>query len=972
MIYYEFRNKTLIMLNIYNKYINLSFNSCLIKFKKMRKFKIQLLALLLLPSLMWSQDFDDLSKAIPADEDVRIGTLKNGLTYYIRNNEKPEDKVDLRLVVKAGSILETDEQQGLAHFMEHMAFNGTKRFPKNTLVDYLQSIGVQFGQHLNAYTSFDETVYFLPIPVDEPEKVEKGFQILEDWAFNVVLTPEEIDKERGVVLEEYRIGLGAGKRMLAEYLPKEMYNSRYAERLPIGKKEILENFSYDKLTSFYEDWYRPNLMSVIVVGDIDVDEMEKKVKNHFAKYKNPKNEKPRESFDLPSHEETLVSVVTDPEATNTDFKVMYKEAERDTPSETIGDLRENLLKSLFSSMLNNRLREKANESDPPYTYAYSYHGGTYAKDYEAFQSFAMTAEDKQLEALQVVMEENARARKFGFNASELERAKEQLLSRIESNYNERDKKKSAQYVSTYQNNFLEESPILSEEFLYNMYNHFMPNVKLEEVNQIAIDLIKEQNVVVTLKGPEKEGLIPPTEAEVLAVLDIDESTLEPYQDTELAESMVRNPLPKGGITNKETNEELGTTTYTLSNGAKLTVKPTEFKNDEIMFEAISYGGTNLLSNEEYAEVQWAMGGLNEAGVAGMDQNELNKFMSGKQANLRMGIGSTTESMTGSTRPKDFELLMQMVFAHFTDLNYDEEAFEIYKAKQNSFLANMAAMPQIYYQKEFYGFLMEDNPRFNGILPSAEDLENASYKKAYEFYEQQFANAGDFHFFLVGNLDLNEVEDLAKTYLASLPAKEEADKMLDLGYRMKKGDIKKVVKKGTDPKSTVNIMMYGDLEYDAEEHLAMKALGEILTIKLIEELRENESGVYGASARGSMSKMPYGSYNFSIQFPCGPENAEQLTESALRELDKIIANGPTAEDLDKFKEAQKVDFKEKSKENRFWMGQLTDAYTDQKSADKTLEYLDRVDALDVSDIQKVAKKYLTDNRVIGMHMPEDKS
>ena len=938
----------------------------------MKNFKISILILFLLPSLLWSQDFQDLSKELPVDENVRIGTLKNGLTYYIRNNEKPEDKVDLRLVLKAGSILETEEQLGLAHFMEHMCFNGTERFPKNTLVDYLQSIGVKFGQHLNAYTSFDETVYFLPIPADDQEKVNKGFEILEDWAFNTVLTPEEIDKERGVVLEEYRIGLGANKRMMAEYLPKLMYNSRYAERLPIGEKEIIENFTYDKLISFYEDWYRPNLMSVIVVGDIDVDEMEKKVKKHFAKYKNPKKEKPRKYYGLPGHEETLVSVVTDPEATGSDVRVMYKDEEKDTPTKNLGDFRDNMLKSLFSSMLNNRLREKSNENNPPYTYAYSFHGNSYAKDYKAFQSFAMTAEDKQLEALQVVMEENARARKFGFSPSEFERAKKQLLSSAESAYNERDKKKSSQYVSSYQNNFLEESPIVSEEFIFEAYNHFLPSIELEEINQVAKKLIKKQNTVVILTGPEKEGLIPPTEDEVLAVLEVDENSLEPYQDTELAESLVRNPLPKGEIKSRETNEALGTTVYTLSNGAKLTVKPTDFKNDEIMFRAISYGGTNLLSDEEYNEIQWALGGLNEAGIAGMNQNDLNKFMSGKRANLRMSIGSTTESMFGSTRPKDFELLMQMIYAYFTDLNFDEEAFETYKTKQNSFFANMSAMPQFYYQEQFYGYLMEDNPRFNGMLPSAEDWENTNYKKAYEFYKQQFANAGDFHFFLVGNLDLKEVEELAETYIASLPAKADADKMIDLGYRMKKGDIKKVVKKGTDPKSTVNIMMYGDVKYDSGEALAMKALGEILTIKLIEELRENESGVYGVSARGSMSKAPYGSFNFSIQFPCGPENAEQLTKSALRELDKIIAEGPTAKDLEKFKEAQKVEFKEKSKENNFWMGQLTNAYTDQKSPDKMLQYLERVEALKGEDVQEVAKKYLTENRVIGMHMPEDES
>jgi zinc protease len=310
---------------------------------------------------------------IPFDSSVRTGKLENGLTYYIKKNGKPENKVDLRLVINAGSILENDDQQGLAHFMEHMCFNGTKRFPKNKLVDYLQSIGVKFGQHLNAYTSFDETVYFLPIPSDDPEKLEKGFQIIEDWAFNAVLTPEEIDKERGVVLEEYRIGLGADKRMLGRYMPKMMYNSHYANRLPIGKKEILENFTHDKLVSFYKDWYRPNLMSVIVVGDIDVDAMEKKVKDHFSSYQNPKNERPRKVYELPNHKETFIAVESDKEASSAQVQLMYKDYDAPKPMVTITDYKKEITEGLFSTMLNNRLDELTNSPTPPFTFGYSYH-----------------------------------------------------------------------------------------------------------------------------------------------------------------------------------------------------------------------------------------------------------------------------------------------------------------------------------------------------------------------------------------------------------------------------------------------------------------------------------------------------------------------------------------------------------------------------------------------------------------------
>ncbi len=423
----------------------------------MKQFSRVTLGLLLCSSAIFAQDID-LSKNIPSDPTVKTGVLSNGLTYYIKKNAKPENKVDLRLVVNAGSILENDDQRGLAHFMEHMNFNGTKRFPKNKLVDYLQSIGVKFGQHLNAYTSFDETVYFLPIPSDSPEKLENGFNIIEDWAFNADLTPEEIEKERGVVLEEYRLGLGADKRMLGRYLPKMMHNSHYADRLPIGEKEILEKFKYDKIINFYKDWYRPDLISVIVVGDIDVAAMEKKVKEHFSKYKNPANEKERKIYDVPNHKETFVAVESDKEAPYTMVQLMYKDYGAPKKMKTIGDYKDNLTEGLFATMINNRLGELVNSATPPFTYGYSYHGGTYARTKEAYQSVAVVQEDKQLSALKVLAVENERAKKYGFTQDELDRAKSEILAQYEKQYNDRDKTDSDRFVSQYQSQFLEQVP----------------------------------------------------------------------------------------------------------------------------------------------------------------------------------------------------------------------------------------------------------------------------------------------------------------------------------------------------------------------------------------------------------------------------------------------------------------------------------------------------------------------------------
>lgn len=926
------------------------------------------LVLFLFPAALFAQELKP-TDAIPFDPNVKKGTLKNGLTYYIRKNSKPENKVDLRLVINAGSILENDDQQGLAHFMEHMCFNGTKRFPKNQLVDYLQSIGIKFGQHLNAYTSFDETVYFLPLPSDNPEKLEKGFQIIEDWAFNANLTPEEIDKERGVVLEEYRLGLGADKRMEDRYIPKMMYQSKYADRLPIGKKEILQNFTYEKLTNFYKDWYRPNLMSVIVIGDIDVAQMEQKIKDHFENYKNPANEKPRKVFDVPNHKETLVAIESDKEAAQTQIQLLYKDYEVQKKIRTIKDLQDKLAEGVFSTMLNNRLNELANSPTPPFTFGYTYHGGTFARNKEAFQSFAMIDEKKQIEALKVLVAENERVKKFGFTTGEFERAKSEIISRIENQYKDRDKTNSEDLIWECQSNFLEESPMPGIEWEYQNMGKILSSIKLEQVNGLIKDFIKNDNRVVVITSPEKEGLKKVTEKEVLEALVVNTKDLKPYEDKAVASSLLRKPIKEGAIVKKETNDKIGTTTLTLSNGAKVTYKKTDFKNDEILLEAISFGGTNMYSNEEIKKTQFANNGLTEAGFSGLTQNDIDKFMAGKIASVTPYISNVTEGFRGNTTPKDLEYAFQMLHAYFTDLNFDKAAFEGYKQKQSNFMGNMISQPGFYFQQEFYGYLNKENPRWNGIVPTEEKWAATDYELAYKKFKERFANAADFEFFFVGNVDDAAMESFAKKYIASLPSNNTKETAKDLGYRFLKGDLKKVINKGKDPKSNVTIMYYGDAVYSSNDAVAMTALGEVLTIKLVEELRENESGVYGVSARGSMSKIPYESYGFNISFPCGPENAEKLTASALAELDKIVKNGPEEKDVNKYKEAEALEYKKKIKENRYWLTNFTRSFMNGSNPEEILTASEKVKAVTAKEIQEVAKKYLTKDKAIGVLMPE---
>lgn len=906
---------------------------------------------------------------IPFNPDVKMGKLDNGLTYYIQNNSKPADKVELRLVINAGSILEDDDQQGLAHFMEHMNFNGTKNFKKNELVDYLQSIGVKFGAHLNAYTSFDETVYILPIPSDDPEKLEKGFQIIEDWAHNALLTEEQIDDERGVVLEEYRLGKGADERMMQNYLPKMLYGSKYAERLPIGKKEILENFDYESLRSFYRDWYRPDLMAVIAVGDVDVATLEEKIKAHFSGIKMPENPRPRPTFELPNHDETFISIESDKEASYSQVRVMFKDEENSEADKTLNDYRDGIVEGLFAQMLNNRLSELANSPKPPFVYGVSYHGGTYAKTKDAFQSFAMTSESGQLKALETLLEENERVKQHGFFKGEFERAKKDIMARIEKSYKDRDKRESNRMVGEFIRHYLENEPMPGIEWEYKFYKEQLPSIELAEVNSLISDYITDKNRVIILTGPEKEGLEQVTKEQVETVLEkVEEKTLEPYQDEAVAESLITEMPEKGSVTDTETNEKLGTTTLTLSNGAKVTYKPTDFKNDEILFTAFSYGGTSLYTIEEHKATVNANGGLTEAGINGFDKTEMNKMLSGKIVSVRPSIGTYSENMSGSSSPKDLETMFQMIHLYFTSLNKDEEAFASHIEKQKSFLGNLMSNPQTYFSIKFGEFMYGDSPRYTGF-PTPEKMDEADYDLAYEKYQERFADAGDFHFYFVGNIDEKKLVELSEQYIASLPGLDSNETYEVSDYRPLTGQHEKIIEKGKDPKSSVRIIYHGPTEYDAKEDFALETLGEILTIKLVEQLREEEGGVYGVGASGSMRDMPYDWYSFNIGFPCGPENVEKLKTAALAEVEKIVADGPLQKDLDKVKETYLLDRKEDLKQNRFWLRSLKNADYRKKDANKILEYEENVKGLTTDYLHKVAKKYLSGEYIVGIHNPE---
>lgn len=902
---------------------------------------------------------------IPIEASVKIGKLSNGLTYYIKNNGKPANKVELRLAINAGSILEDEDQLGVAHFMEHMNFNGTKNFKKNELIDYLQSIGVKFGADLNAYTGFDQTVYILPIPSDDETKLDKGFQIIRDWAGSALLEDKDIDDERGVVLEEYRSRRGADSRMMEKYLPKLMYGSKYADRLPIGTEESIKNFSYESIRRFQKDWYRPDLMAVIAVGDVDVAQLENKIQKYFSDLPTQENPRERPSFSIKNHEETFISIEADKESPFSRVQLMYKDYEDAKPTETVVAFRKSIIESLFSQMLNNRLDELRNGENPPFIFGFSYHGGTYARNREAYQSVANTSADGQLKGLEALLEESERVKRYGFTSGELERAKKNVLSRLEKSYNDRDKNESGRIISAYINHFLDKSPIPGIVWTFEMNKKLLPTINLEEVNKVIQNFIHDDNRVIIITGPKKVV----TDQQVLDALNnVKTKELKPYEDKEVAASLITDLPTMGKIVSAFKNDELGTKTFVLENGAKITYKKTDFKNDEILFTAFSFGGTSLYSDDELKATSFANGALTDAGVNGYTISDMRKMMSGKIANVRPYISGLSEGFNGSASPKNLEELFQLVHLYFTALNKDDKAFKSSINKNKSFLGNLLASPNFYFQKEMSDFMNQGNSRYTGF-PSEEKYDAADYDLAYDKYKERFADAGDFNFYFVGNIDERKLAEYAMKYIASLPGKNANETYKVSTFRPLKGSHTKIVEKGKDPKSNVRITYQGETTFDKKEALAFKSLSDIVGIKLTEKLREEEGGVYSSRTSGTISKIPYGRYSFTISFPCAPENVDKLKDIAISEINAIVKNGPSEEDLMKTKKAQILDHKESVKRNRYWLNLIKNIdYLKNDVADAS-NFEEKVNALTKEDIQLVAKKYLTKGYILGILNPE---
>ena len=905
------------------------------------------------------------AQELPVTPNVKIGKLDNGLTYYLHANPKPEDRIEFRLAVNAGSILEDEDQLGLAHFTEHMLFNGTENFEKNEIVNFLQNMGLEFGGDLNAYTSFDETVYILPIPTDKEGNLDKAMQVLSDWSHRATMDGEEIDKERGVVLEEWRLSRGAYDRMRNATWPIIFRGSLYAQRLPIGDPEIIKNFKYEVIRRFYKDWYRPDLMAFIAVGDFDADEMEAKVKAYFGDWKMPAKPRERPYTEWPDFKETRIALASDKEATGNAMILNFVTPGMQKPESTVAAYRKSLLRGLFSTMINQRLDEKRQQADPPYLYSYSGYGESLAKFKNEYTIYVNVKEDLFEKGLRTALTENERVRRHGFTAGELERAKASYLNNYERSAREADKRESRNIVNAYVSNYLRQSPIMSPQQKLDLANLLIPTIKVEEINELIKDWMNpEHGKYITVYAKEENKGDIPSEEKLLAMLDEikNDPGIEAYAEEEIATSLLAATPKKGSITREETHEKTGITHLRLSNGVNVYVKPTDFKNDEIRMTAFSEGGTSLYSDDDLWSASFASQIVAASGLGEMNAVEMRKFMTGKTASVNTFIGTYEEGASGFSSLKDMETFFQLVYKKFTDIRKDEEAFASWLSRTKTWYANLTNSPEVMFQIETQKILTDNHPRATGF-PSNEDFERIALDRALEIYKERFADAGDFNFVFVGNIDMTTFKPMLETYIASLPALNRGDQSVDLKIRPPKGRVDKNLYLGVDEKSLVMIMMSGDYEYNLQNNATLAAAASILTNKMIETLREEMGGVYGVGASSSTSKDKWESFRFNISFPCKPDNVDALVNAALAEFEKIKAGDFTEEDLQKVITARTNNFDEQIKQNGYWASSISSYLRNEIGFEKILMANDRSKGITKEAIVELTNKYLTKENLI---------
>jgi zinc protease len=902
--------------------------------------------------------------ALPLDARVKRGVLPNGLTYYVLPHRKPEKRAQLWLAVNTGSILEDDDQQGLAHFLEHMGFNGTRRFPKQDIVNFVEKAGMRFGPHLNAYTSFDETVYMLQVPTDTPELMDKGFQVLRDWAGDLTLDPAEVDKERGVVLEEWRLGRGAGMRLFEKQGPVIFSGSKYANRLPIGKPDIIKGAPRDTVARFYKDWYRPDLMAVVAVGDFDGPAVEKKIAAEFGTLPKPSSPRPRALEGLPRHAETLVTIETDAEMPNTSVSIYNKLPVR--PKRSEADYRRMLAEQLYHGMLNSRLDELRRKPDAPFVGAAS-GMGSMVRSADMFSLWANAKEGKVEAAAEALLEELARVERHGFTTTELERAKKRLLRSARQAVVERDKQEARQFSAEIVRHFLQEETMPGPEGELALTEKLLPSYTAEELSQLAKGWVAGSSRVIAIQGPDK--MKKPEKAQIQAIAQaVDKKDIKPYDDAQSAAPLLAGVPKAGKVVATRTIAEVGVTEWKLSNGAKVVVKPTTFKNDEVRIAGFSPGGHSLVKDTDYDSARFSGDIVQQAGLGPMDAVSLRKALSGKIVYVNSFVGELEEYAGAGGSPEDIKTMFELLYLAFTAPRKDEASFKSWQQRETEQVRNRRLSPERVFQEDMQLFMSQNHRRRQPTTP--EVVEKVSLERALAVYQDRFKEAGDFTFVVVGNVELDKLKPLVETYLASLPAAGRKERWRDINVRWPRGKQSKTVVKGTEPKSRVMLAFLGDETWSRDKQDDMDMLSQVLQIRLRETLREEMGGVYGVGAGGGISRRPKQRYTFTVNFGCAPENVDKLKAKVLEEIAALQKNGIGEEYLEKIRQTRRRQHEINMKENGFWQSELEDAWRYGEDPRKILEIEPWIARVSSARVKAAARRYLRlDAYVQGTLNPE---
>lgn len=930
----------------------------------MIKFRLILVIVLtLISGISFSQI--DFNKPAPVDPEARIGKLDNGMTYYIRHNEEPKERASFYIIQNVGALLENDDQNGLAHFLEHMAFNGTKHFPGKGIINTLEKHGVAFGRNINAYTSFGETVYNLSdIPVKHEGLIDTCLLVLNDWADFLLLTDEEIDAERGVISEEWRTRRTAGFRMQRQFLPVLLNGSKYMHRDVIGDLDVIKNFKYETLRSFYHDWYRTDLQAIAIVGDIDVDAVEQKVKALFSKIEAIENPLKREFYDVPDHKEPLYVLATDKEADSYSVSLYIKHKAPEPSQKNLNYLREQTIQSLFGMMTRDRINELLQKGVPPFVSGGINYGGL-IDGYEMLAISATSKPDQDDVAFKSIYTEAQRIYKHGFAPGELDRAKTNLLTSIESRYKQRDKINNDQFAQDFKNYYIEGEPLTSIDFDWDFVQKVLPTISVEEISAKAKQWMTPENRVIVVMGPEKPEAKHLSQEQALTIMnEIENSPVEAYVDQVVSSNLISKELKGSKVKSTRKLPEFSAVEWTLGNETKVVFRQADYEKDQVSLVAVSKGGSSKINNEEIASAMMLNQFIGSFGVGSYDATALKKALTGKKVSLNVGLSDLNETFNGSSTPKDFETMMQLLYLQFENPRFDQEAYDAMLGRYKAFVANMANNPQKIMNDSLSLILTCKNPRTKLMTP--ELFDEISLAQMETIYKDRFVDAGDFTYFIVGNIDEATAKAMAEKYIGSLTNLPRKETWIDRNVEGPKG---KTVREIEIPlevkKATVSVNFNAKMDYTPEQNLLMSIFRDILNLRYIEEIREKEGGTYGVRVSANSSKFPKAEKSLQLMFDTDPEKAQYLKSIIYREIDKIAQNGPTAEDLDKaVKNLQKN--REQSKlHNSYWMQALNTYYTYSYNPAAAENFENILQKVTGAQIQQLAKALLAKADVVDV-------